>query len=241
MTRRIFGTGGTGLGGSEKWMVITGPTYTTGGRVVVVGFGQTNTSPARRLDDLELLARAGFVVICMDLGGSALWSNDTQLAAVDAALAWAAANFGADTSKVSWVGDSRFAMLALLWSWLHPTRIGAVCIRIPVVAFGLLHDQNRAGLAAEIEAAYLGLAGYQAALPSRDPSHPTNVTKIITFKDRVRAWYSLNDPIVLPSDVTSWQALTGVDIRPLGNVTHDPWTPGAIDGYDQARWIYSKQ
>lgn len=210
-----------------------------GGPLVIACFDEAAfyQSPQRKRD-LKVMAETGLCVVAVDAPS---FGNDAALDRIDDVIAWAAAELGADIDRVSFIGDSRGATTALNWAWRHPSQLGAAALRIPAVALEQVHDNDLPpGVAAEIEAAYGGLAGYETALPDRDPSHSNQVPLIQAIADRCRAWYSTDDPWILPAQVTTWAAAVGVDLRILGDVDHDPWTPGAIRPHLQAAWIWDQ-
>jgi pimeloyl-ACP methyl ester carboxylesterase len=241
--RRSRGTGR--YAASEADMVITSSTYRSGGPLVVVchGFSATpsNYSPPANRRDLDLLAETGCVVAIGALGGGSTWGNDTFLARLADIRTWAASAWGADLTRMALIGDSMGGMGALNYAWRNPTLVKAVALRVPVVAADALHDRDPSGLGAGIDAAYGGTAAWENTHKAqRDPS--LNTASITAFGvDKVRIWYSTNDPTVLPADITSFTAATGVRAVPLGDVAHQEASIyAAVHAEDQAAWLWSR-
>lgn len=243
MAARTRGTGG--YTPSEEHIVITSSTYDGGGHPVVVchggGDGGDQYEPAALRRDLNVLADTGLVVCAADLAGLHTWGNDAGTAAVTAMLAWLATNYDTDNSKVVFVADSHGALTAINWATRNPALTAAVVLRVPCVALDAAHDRNVGGFATTIEGCYGGLAPYNAALPTHDPSHPTMVAQQISLGlvPKMRAWYDTGDPIVLPAEVEGWAAATGTRLIPLsGTANHEPWSK--VHARDQASWIWSR-
>lgn len=242
MTLRSTGVGRVHTG--EADLTIIPSTWAGGGPVVLVCHGAGGSpatyflSAARR--DLDLLADTGCCVVVAELGGTSTWANDTVLSRITEARTYAGETWGADVDRTVLIGDSMGAMSALIWAVNNPGLWACVAGRIPVVAADALHDRQPTGLGLLIDAAYGGAAAWETAKADRDPSAAGPAAAIAAVADRVRLWYSTNDPIVLPSDITTFTAATGVQARPLGDIGHDQATLGpAIDAHAQARWIWS--
>lgn len=242
MGRRSRGVGRYAAG--EADVVITSSAYAGGGPLVVVchGFAASPanySTPAHRAD-LDLLAETGCVVVIGALGGASTWGNDTFLARLDDIRTWAASAYGADLTRMALVGDSMGGMGALNYAWRHPALVHAVALRVPVVAADALHDRD-AGLGAAIDDAYGGPAAWEGTHKVlHDPA--LNTAAITAFgASKVRAWYSTDDPTVLPADIAAFTAATGVRAVPLGAVAHDEASVySAVHAHDQATWIWSQ-
>ena len=242
MPRRTRGTGG--YTPPEKHIVITASTYQGGGHPVIVWHGgggdATQYEPVAQRRDLHVLADSGLVVCAADLGGGHTWGNDEGGDAATAMLAWLAAGYGTDNSRVALVGDSAGALGCLNWAVRNPDVTAAVVVRVPAVALGAMHARNVAGMATQIAAAYGGTGGLAAALPTHDPSHASMVAAQQEFGvDKIRAFYDTADPIVLPAEVEAWAEATGVDLVPFSDAgTHEPWSH--VRRETQASWIWAR-
>ena len=240
MARRSTGTGRYHTG--EIDLTIVGNTYQGNGPLVVVCHGAGNPSatdndtPAHR-QDLELLADTGCVVVVPDFTGSGCtWGNDTALARIAEVRTYAAATWDADLTRMGFIADSAGVMDALNYHWRNPSLVKATVARIPVVAADLLHDRN-ALLGGLIDTAYTNGAGWDAAKANRDPSASGPAALIEAVADNVRVYYSTDDSIVLPSDVTAFNAATGVRCIPIGAVGH---TFNQIHAQAQAAWLWNR-
>lgn len=170
-----------------------------------------------------------------DLGGPATWGNQAMIDAIDDQIAWGAATYGTRTDKVALYAGSHGAT-ALNWVWRNPSKLVACALTIPAVSLQGLHDRDPVGLgiAASIEAAYGGLAGYLAALPTHDPSHPNNTAQLAPLKDKLRIWYSTNDNVIDPQWVTAFAAATGITAVSVGAQGH---SLGPTANQDVLDWL----
>jgi pimeloyl-ACP methyl ester carboxylesterase len=244
VTARFYGIGRYFAG--ETDLTIVGPNYSSGGPLVIVVHGAgkqpSDYAPITMSRDLEFLAAAGCVVTVPDLAGPSTWGLDTVVhpttGRIAAVRTWAAgAPYFADITRTALLGESMGAMNALGYHWRAPANVKCSALRIPVVAADALHDRDPGGLGALIDTAYGGGAAWDTAKPARDPSASAQITSISAFKDRVRCWYSTDDTTVLPADVTSFAAATGVRAIPVGAVGH---AIAGIHARAQAEWIWSK-
>jgi len=239
----------TGLGRyftGEADFVLTASTYSTGGPLVIVchGAGQTpaNYAPLSANADLKMLADSGCVVVVPELAGINTWGLDSVVhpttGRIAAVRTWAAgAPYFADVTRMALIGDSMGGQNAILYHRLAPANVKCTVLRAPVVAADALHDREPAGLGLLMNIAYGSGAAWEAAVPTKDPSHANQTAVIAGFADNVRIWYSTNDPTILPADVFSFATATGVDLRIMGAVGHNPVM---VDPRAQAEWIWSR-
>lgn len=183
-----------------------------------------------------IIGESGLTAYGSDLGGPATWGNSAMVDAIDDVIAWGAANYGTRTDKVAFYAGSHGAT-ALNWIWRNPTKLAACALSIPAVSLQGLHDRNPEpilGIAASIEAAYGGLAGYNAALPTRDPSHPNNTAQLAPLASRIKLWYSTNDNIIAVSEVLAFGAATGIPLVSVGAQGH---SLGPTANQDVMDWL----
>lgn len=233
---------------SEADLVMTANSYKTGGPLVIVchGAGGSADTYSTNRADLNLLADSGCVVICADLGGTGTWGNDTFLTRVGQLRTYAAASWGADLTRTVMIGRSMGGMAALGYAWRNPTLIKGVALQAPVVAADALHDRDPGGLGASIDTAYGGTSAWETAKDVRDPSSTVGggsspSSLIAANRTKYRIWYGLTDTVVLPADITSFVALTGVQASTFGSVAHsDAAIAGAMHARSQAQWLWSR-
>lgn len=235
---------------SERDVVITHVDYAFGGPLVIVAHGffgdATSYAPPEVRRDLDILAAMGCVVIVSDLGGGNTWGLDSVVDPTTGRIAelraYAAADWGADITRMGLIGDSMGAMNILGYMWRAPSNVQAAVLRLPVVAADLLHDRDPAGLGAGIDAAYGSSANWEADKANRDPL--ANAEKLAVVAPDIRIYYSANDPTVLPSDITAFVAATGMtslQTVSLGDVAHDPaLVYPAIPARRQATWLLAR-
>lgn len=184
--------------------------------------------------DLLHLADSGVCVVAVDCPG---WGNADARARVDDTISWAATELGADTDVgVVLIGDSRGATTSLNWAWrlVDPDRLAGLVLRVPAVDLAGLYERDFDGIAAELDAAWPG--GFSAG----DPSDPANIDAQAAIADKVRTWYSTDDPIVLPAEVTAWSDATGIRLTSYGAVGHSPWDAGATPWISQTLYCWRR-
>lgn len=170
--------------------------------------------------DIDVLTDAG-TVYCGDLGGTQTWGNATSVTASVAALDVLDTE---TTGTPLAVGFSMGATSVLNTAWRNTTRIGRMALVVPVLDLQDIHDNNRGGWAASLEAAYTNLAGLQAAYASRSPV--LRVADTIALGVDLGIWYSTNDPVCLPAITEDWAGDVGAELFSMGAVGH------SLDGLD---------
>lgn len=158
------------------------------------------------------LAEANFHVLSQNFSSGATWGNDTFLARMSTVVAWAEARW----TKVHVLAVSMGGCDVLNWVRRNPGRLAGVCLVAPVCKLTALHDRDPGGLGASIESAYGGAAGWVAAQPNRDPFLWTEEHT----RDQLQLWYSADDTVVIPSDVTEFASAVNIDPHEQGNVGH---------------------
>lgn len=155
-------------------------------------------------------------------GGLAPWGNDASRTSITNLITWAAANHGTKTDEIALYGGSHGAMTALSWAIANENKVAALVLTIPAVALQGIHDRDPVGLgiASSIESAYTNQAGYLAALPTHDPSHPALLPIVKRLADRTRIWYSSDDNVVAASEVEAFAGATGARATNVGAVGH---------------------
>lgn len=160
--------------------------------------------------------------------------------AISALISYMATTYNADTSKVLFVADSMGAASAINWAVRNVSQFGGAVLRVPAFALQAIHDTNAASLAASMETAYGGLAGLQAAYPTRDALHPTFISNFNTLgiTNRVRVMYNAADPVIAAANVLAFRDATGVETIEMGGPSHAPW--GYFNILDQYEWLKSR-
>lgn len=213
--------------------VVWRPSVWTGGPLAVLCHDTAAVyHPVDMHRDLLHLAESGVCTVAVDCPG---WGNADARARVDDTIDWAAAELGADTDAgVVLIGDSRGATTSLNWAWrlADQSRCAGLVLRVPAVNLVGLHDRDFDGIAAQLDAAWPG------GLAEGDPSDAGNIDAQAAIADKCRAWFSSDDPIVLPGEVTSWAEATGIRLTSFGAVGHSPWDAGAIPWISQTLYCW---
>lgn len=141
------------------------------------------------------------------------------------------------TDKICLIGDGVGALDALNWAWRHQDKVMAIVLRAPVVALADYHTRNAGGQAAAIEAAYGGLAAFNAALPTHDPMQ--NLALIRPFAHRIQCWAGTADTVVPASEVETFATLIGAEYHEVNGLNHTQTITGSpVD--QQAVWMAGK-
>lgn len=232
-----FDKGAYGGGGSEESVLISGRSVRAGvkrGVVIHGGWGQTAASNSDPDDIGRMLLRAGIPQINTDFVDGKQWGNDTVQSGIGSSWGYLRTEKGAKADKALLYGASMGGLCALNWARANPTLVAAVALLIPVVDLADMHDSNRGGYAASIEAAYTNLAGYTAAVAAHNPAvHASDFASI-----PIKAWYSGNDPVALPGPVTSFVSGAGsASAVNMGNLGHSTVGAPASTGSDIAAFL----
>lgn len=220
---------------TENMTVFLPRTGSTDRRVVIYAHGFLGSGVGASLrdrndtgDDMKALASMGLVVAAPDLGGASTWGNDASWGAVDAALTTLETEYGVEaTDPIDLMGDSMGALTVLNWAVRNPSKVRRVALRSPVVNLADFRDRNTGVFGTVIEDAYGGLAAFQAALETHDPSSATNLAIIRqNFGRRIRIWGPVSDDLIPVSELSDFAKATGAQVIPI---------PGEhADGVDQS-------
>jgi alpha-beta hydrolase superfamily lysophospholipase len=165
----------------------------------------------------KALAEAGYPVLAGTLSGTAPWGNDASQAKLADARTYAQGTLGAASGKVGLVGLSMGALTALNWTRANPTLVACIALLIPVTDLDYLHANNVNGWAAEIEAAYTNLAGYNAAVATHDPNQNTSSH---ASGPPIKVWYSSTDTSAVTARQQAFITAVGCPSVSLGAVGH---------------------
>lgn len=175
---------------------------------------------------LSTLAVAGHPVLSCDMGGPSTWGNDTAQSRLSEARAFLISRYGVTDTSVHLVAVSMGALVALNWARANASLVASVSLCVPVVDLADVHDNDRSGLAAPIEAAYGGGAGYSAAVDAHNPA--ANVGGYAGMP--IRAWTSETDTIALAAKAESFASAVAsrASVDTLGAIGH------AVTGWSAA-------
>lgn len=140
-------------------------------------------------------------------GGQKVYGEDlasqTRLPQLKTFVQGASSPFAAASGKVNLLANSKGALTALNYARANPTHVNAIYFTAGLFDVQDVHDNNRGGLAAEIETAYGGGAGYTAAMPAHNPAASGNQTAVAAIA--MRSAYSTDDPICTPTATLAYQ------------------------------------
>lgn len=241
-TSREAGLGGYHTG--EKWAVIKPVTMPENPKLAVICHGSAadgwfyNDIPSRRRD-LEVLARAGVVVLAIDHGNPLKpdnWGNDVSVARVSEAITWAGTTFGCDTTKVAILGDSAGGATALNWAKGNVAQTGAVVLRAGVCNIGAIYQAGAGNplLVELIDDAYD--AAWPAAAATHDPA--LNISSFQPLASRMRLYYAGADGLVPPAATVAFAEAVGCRAITYGDMDHSETdVQPAIPAEAQAQFI----
>jgi hypothetical protein len=217
----------TGVGqyaAGEGHALITTRAYRAGtgapGVICCGGRGASYLAPTepryRRIP--SALAEAGLPVLSCQLGDGRTWGNDVAIDRIGDAVSFLTGPIGACPDGVILFAGSMGLLGALNWAARNRDRVLAVATTLPVVDLADVHDNDRGGFASEIEAAYGGRAGYEAAVAMHNPVRQLAALHGLPL----RAWYSTDDPIAHPPALESFVSALGgqAGAVPLGPIGH---------------------
>lgn len=232
----MFTRAGFGQYRANEWHVESLPrAYSPGKRLIIWCHEHTAGglawSAVRDYQGQSAIADAGLPAASADLGGPTNWGNDAAVAAIDQLWALMQARWGVPADKVLLMAGSMGNLAAFNYLRANPAKVAAIASLLPAVDLAYFHDSNPEGNAdpAEIEAAYGGLAAYQAALPTHSP-----------FIHRaagvpIRIWSSSTDPLIPPATVNTFATAVGASKADLGAVGHS-FGPN-LDRSTVAAWL----
>jgi hypothetical protein len=172
--------------------------------------------------DIKALAARGFSVMHGTWVATNHWGKDAAQTEAIAGKTYVQnpANFAAASGPVPIIGSSMGGLIALLLLVNNPTLFSCVAVGIPAVSPIDIHDNNLGTYASDIESAYTNLAGWNAAKATHDPL--TRAAEFVALKDRIKIWYSNNDPICRKTQVESFIATVGCAAVNMGDQTSGP-------------------
>lgn len=172
---------------------------------------------------LPQLANRGFIIVSSLWGSSANWGNAASVTAAAEARTWLLAN-GAKNGPLGVYGVSHGFMTAANWWDANPTHVGAFVGVVPVANASNGYDDNPT-MQAGMNAAYGGDFATNGA-----PRSPH-----LILADRAGTpggfYYSSEDTVIRPTDVTSLAATLGcdaTDVEPASPSGHLSWLSSAI-------------
>lgn len=227
--RSSFGTGR--YAASENDVFLAEPAGWAGGVRGALYFHVAGATASTFMDstltgELHLIAAIAkqYPVLSIDAGGQS-WGNATALArAADGQTRLQGTPitpngpYGAKAGKIILIGSSMGAQLALNYAKANPTLVACVVGIIPVVDVQDIVTNNRAGLAASVNAAYGGAysnatygATYNPAVYAASYNIPTQL------------WYASDDTTTIASAVTAFAAaaqnVTATSVGALGHTS----------------------
>jgi pimeloyl-ACP methyl ester carboxylesterase len=170
---------------------------------------------------IRAVAEAGYPILSADMGGLTTFGNAACSTAVGEARTYVNSAFGGKISAgVFLIGTSMGGLTALRYAKDNPSLVKGIVAGVPAIDLQDIHDVTRPDLAATIEAAHGGLAGYNTYLADHNPAdHTSSFTSM-----PMQLHYATNDTSITSSTVTSFASATGAEAISLGAVGHSPYT-----------------
>jgi pimeloyl-ACP methyl ester carboxylesterase len=166
-----------------------------------------------------------------DLGGSADWGKSID--AIDDLWERMVSVYGvADDGLLLWAG-SMGGLLAANYARANPTKVKGLALAIPANDLAYHHSGEDAAtgkFAAEVEAAYGGLAAYEAALANFSPT----LHNLGDYSGEVLLFASEDDPQAPTAGVYEYASALNAEVVSLGSVGH---SFQGLDGNRLARWL----
>lgn len=178
-----------------------------------------------------------FCAASADLNGMTAWGNAGALTAIGQLWTQAINDLGVLSDKILIAGLSMGALTALNYTRQNPTKVKACLGITPAVSLPWHYDNgfgtpgSVAQVQAEIEAAYGGYAGYQAAIPAHSPYEGMDFPAGVPLA----LWTSTDDTFVSNARTHEYAAAVGAELGSLGAVGHSPG--GGAFSPRFARWL----
>lgn len=166
--------------------------------------------PVYRREIAEAFTLAGIPVA--SLGTSNLWGNSTIQGRIGALKTYAQSNWGFASGPINVFAVSAGVPASLLWAKANPTLVNKLALVLPAVDMQDIHDNNRGGFAAAIEAAWGGAA-------PTDANNPADLTADLAAFD-IAMWTSSDDFVCVPDVVDPFGVAVGAETHSLGAVGH---------------------
>lgn len=155
----------------------------------------------------RLCEELGTIVVSPDLVDASLpvpgatWGNDVSMTKMGAAKT-ALAGLGCRSDKVFLTGASMGTITALNWLRENPTLVAGITGNVGAIDADDIHDNDRASQQANIRNAYGGLAGWNAAEPTKNPIK--QMTAINATGVPILLESDTTDPFCLPALTTAF-------------------------------------
>lgn len=203
--------------GTDDMLLYLPRTGLTAGRIPIIyghGYNQTAGSAQHKdtallADKLRALAALGHPVAVPDLGGGSTWGSDDSWDAVDDTVTWLGTNYDTRTDRYFVGGESHGALPVLNNAWRNASKIVGILLLVPVINLAAFKTRNNATFGPAIETAYTNLAGYNAALPTHDPSHINQRATLQSLASRAHIWHTTSDEFIPPSEIIDFCSITG--------------------------------
>lgn len=207
------------------------------GIVYAPGYGGSDLSLVATLQMTQTRDLFPFYpILAGSYAGATGFGNDTYITRVGQAVDFIDNNLKARSDKVAFFTGSGGTPGILNWAKDNVSRVACIVAGVPLVDIEDLHDNNRGGYADEVEAAYGGLAGYTAAMPTHNPAQYPEAFAGLP----IRLYYSTDDPLIYPPTVTAFAAGAGSSCEAIsmGATGHVMTTPGVdlLDFYEEHAW-----
>lgn len=154
-----------------------------------------------------------------------MWGNATLRTRVSAAIAYARSALGCVGPAIL-VGGSQGGGSALIYTYFNPTEVRAIVGILGVTDVqSIRSNPGLTNLAGDINAAW-GITSNQALPTGANPAVQTASYQGLPMQ----WWYATDDPIVLPSTITTFAAaVPSVELNSLGNLSHTAAATDAVN------------
>ncbi|MDQ3933425.1 MAG: hypothetical protein M3340_02205 [Actinomycetota bacterium] len=151
-------------------------------------------------------AQLGVPAISADLGSTTRgeWGNDTILSRITSAWEYMKTRLNVKPDKLLLGAGSAGNINGFNYLIANPASVAAMYGVIPALNLADIHDRNVLSSAADIEAAYGGLAGYQAAEPLKNPYN--RIADIAASNVPIKLWTSSDDTAAKPEYIAALDA-----------------------------------
>lgn len=163
-----------------------------------------------------VLSEAGVPLISAAFGGAEQWGNDTTITRIGQAWTQVKSQLVTKTDKFVGIGVSKGYAALDNYARANPNNVAALIGIVPAADVSDIFDNNRSGLAANINAAYGG--NWAASKATHDPN--LNRAGRLALGIPTLLIYGDNDTTVLAPNVVAYAAAIGAEARSVGAFGH---------------------
>lgn len=164
---------------------------------------------------LKALTDAGYPFVANDLGGTTNYGNNTAITRLGQTRAFAqSAEVGAKAGKVVLFSVSMGGLAVCNWARQNKANVACIVMTVPATELEYYHNNDLlpdVNEAAEIEAAYGGLTGYNNSLATHSPlNYAAEIADL-----PIAIHYNTDDTMASPARIEAFGTAVGAEMHPM--------------------------